>query len=554
MVSSVLANVFLLSLLPLGSLAVAAEKASSFAGSTTSFVFPPNGTAVPTTYFPDATQVGNGGPTPTGDEAAAIETAPALAKVDTIYPLVSPVAAGEKSASTFDVAKYWGNLSPMYSVDSVLGDTSPLIPEGCSLNQVHLLHRHGARYPTTGGGPAPFAALLHNTTLAGGVSASGALEFLNTWTYKLGAEILTPFGREQLFNLGVGFRVQYGDLLKGFTELPVWRTTSEDRMVDSALHFAAGFFGVRTYQSDYNQVIIIEASGFNNTLAPYESASCPNANNAVSAIGSTAAANWSAIYLKDAVKRLQPSIKGLNLTTDILYQMQLMCPYETVALGYSKFCGLFTEEEWKGFEYSIDLEFWYGSGPGQPTASAQGIGYVQELVARLTKTPLSTFDNTVNSTLDGNNITFPVDQPIYVDATHDTVISTIVVAMNLTSMASEGPLPLDKIPEKQSYIVSQISPFGSRLVGQVLSCPTSDVSTHIRWVLNDAVLPLTGIEGCKENKDGLCELDVFIKGLQKRIEEVDFVHDCTANYTVPVPDNIVDGQYPTSLRNKTTST
>jgi hypothetical protein len=26
---------------------------------------------------------------------------------------------------------------------------------------------------------------------------------------------------------------------------------------------------------------------------------------------------------------------------------------QTVALGYSKFCGLFTEEEWKGFEYSI---------------------------------------------------------------------------------------------------------------------------------------------------------------------------------------------------------
>lgn len=88
----------------------------------------------------------------------------------------------------------------------------------------------------------------------------------------------------------------------------------------------------------------------------------------------------------------------------------------------------------------------------------------------------------------------------------------------------------------------------------MLSCPASDVSTHIRWVLNDAVLPLTGIEGCKEDKDGLCELDVFIKGLQKRIEEVDFVHDCTANYSVPVPDNIVDGQYPTSLRNKTTST
>ena len=36
------------------------------------------------------------------------------------------------------------------------------------------------------------------------------------------------------FTLGVGFRVQYGDLLKEFEDLPVFRTTSEDRMIDSA--------------------------------------------------------------------------------------------------------------------------------------------------------------------------------------------------------------------------------------------------------------------------------------------------------------------------------
>lgn len=36
------------------------------------------------------------------------------------------------------------------------------------------------------------------------------------------------------FDLGVGFRVQYGNLLEGFSELPVFRTRSQDRMVDSA--------------------------------------------------------------------------------------------------------------------------------------------------------------------------------------------------------------------------------------------------------------------------------------------------------------------------------
>lgn len=47
-------------------------------------------------------------------------------------------------------------------------------------------------------------------------------------------------------------------------------------MVASALNFAAGFFGIPMYQTDYHQLIVIESSGFNNTLAPYDT--CLNSN------------------------------------------------------------------------------------------------------------------------------------------------------------------------------------------------------------------------------------------------------------------------------------
>ena len=52
-----------------------------------------------------------------------------------------------------------------------------------------------------------------------------------------------------------------------------------------------------------------------------------------------------------------------------------------------------------------------------------GKGWVQELVSRLTYTPLEIFDSSTNSTLDGDSITFPLNQPIYVDATHDAIIA-----------------------------------------------------------------------------------------------------------------------------------
>ena len=64
---------------------------------------------------------------------------------------------------------------------------------------------------------------------------------------------------------------------------------------------------------------------------------------------------------------------------------------QTVALGYSKFCDLFTQKEWKGYEYRQDIMWWYYASFGFPLAKAQGIGWVQELVSRLTHSQLWRF-------------------------------------------------------------------------------------------------------------------------------------------------------------------
>ena len=84
---------------------------------------------------------------------------------------------------------------------------------------MHLLYRHGARYPTTGAAPAAFAAKLHAAASNGSSwSSSGELDFLNHWEYGLGAEELSNFGRLQNYELGVKFGIEYGKLLKNFTE------------------------------------------------------------------------------------------------------------------------------------------------------------------------------------------------------------------------------------------------------------------------------------------------------------------------------------------------
>lgn len=49
---------------------------------------------------------------------------------------------------------------------------------------------------------------------------------------------------------------------------------------------------------------------------------------------------------------MNAQLKGLELNIEDVYTMQQLCAYETVAIGYSKFCEAFTEDEWDGFDYS----------------------------------------------------------------------------------------------------------------------------------------------------------------------------------------------------------
>ena len=52
-------------------------------------------------------------------------------------------------------------------------------------------------------------------------------------------------------------------------------------------------------------------------------------------------------------------------------------------------------------------------------------------------------------------------------------------------------------------------------------------------IINDGVTPLTSLHGCKENKDGLCDLDAFIKAEKQIVEEVDWDWGCLGDWVIP---------------------
>lgn len=138
-------------------------EAVPYAGSTEVHHFPP---ATPTNKFPELfpSNIGYAGATPTGAEAAVVATAPAW-PIHTGAPhLVVPTkligsdkkghdgdGKEKEKKGAFNMLEKWGNLSPWYSVrKGAFGlDSGPSTPDTCRTTGVHLLHRHGARYPTT---------------------------------------------------------------------------------------------------------------------------------------------------------------------------------------------------------------------------------------------------------------------------------------------------------------------------------------------------------------------------------------------------------------------
>ncbi|KAJ4473127.1 phosphoglycerate mutase-like protein [Lentinula aciculospora] len=512
------------------------------AGSTQIHAFPPTS---PTNAFPSMfpTNVGYPGGTPTGAEPALIATAPQYPIHTGAAQLVKPSrlggtksGKGKGDKQDWDLFKHWGNLSPWYSNErGTFGlDSNPETPDTCRVTGLHFLHRHGARYPTAWasfGGPADFAGRLNK--VADEWNAKGDLAFMNDWTYKLGEEVLTPFGRQQLYDLGISMRLKYGFLLRNFTEtntIPVFRTESQDRMLHSALNFAIGFFGY-PFEGQYQQSITIEADGFNNTLAPYDT--CHNARyRPISDRGTWYVEQWANIYLNDTRDRFQSQLKGFELSIEDVYTMQQMCAYETVAIGYSKFCELFTQSEWEGFDYSLDLYFWYNSAFGSPVARVQGAGWIQEFLARLEHEPIESHRFSINSTLDDSEITFPLNQSLYVDATHEVVVLNIITALNLSTLAANGPLPYDHIPDNQSFKVSQLAPFATNIQFQILDCSSPSISSgqQLRVIVNDAPVPLTGIRGCPSQKDGMCPIDTFVKAQKEILDKTSWEWDCFGEY------------------------
>lgn len=176
------------------------------------------------------------------------------------------------------------------------------------------------------------------------------------------------------------------------------------------------------------------------------------------------------------------------------------------------------------------------------TQRAVGIGYQQEVIARLKNHTLGYSGSQINTTLDSSTDTFPLNQSLYLDFSHDTNIVSVLAAMGLTQFRDDPPLSPESYPGPHAFTVSHITPFGARLDMEVIRAPRpvladrsgyddtegAGETKYIHFVMNQRTIPLgRSFPECGADRvDGWCELDTFLRVQEEMPGLANFEETC----------------------------
>ncbi|RAL04804.1 histidine phosphatase family protein [Aspergillus ibericus CBS 121593] len=492
---------------------------------------------------------------------------PATYTVNDPLETSQPIHGGENR----NIFHHMGNLSPYYPRADGFGVDEYVRPKGSNITQMHLLHRHGSRYPSKEESDrlADWAQDFANA-IAHGAVFKDELAFLHDWSYTLGAAILTTRGRQDLFDSGVLNFFNYGHLYTEGTKI-VARTTTQDRMLKSAENFLSGFFHL-DWDQHVNLLAMIEEKNYNSSLQSINA--CPNAiHMSFGDYVDIPLKKWKSHYLSHRTNHLNHLSHKYTWTINDSFNAQALCAYETIALGYSPFCALFTFSEWQGFSYAYDITFAGYSGFQCPIGRASGITWVEEFLARVENRPFSTpgSSSAANLTLNTNPITFPTNQSLYFDFAHDNILVSVLTAFGFRQFAdlpipdflttsSPSTTPHDP-PTTHSFQTSKLIPFGARLNIEIIHSPhqISPNRTHtttnpylkdtpetkyIHFLVNQRTVPLHSSfpdEYCPYRSDGWCELDAFLDLQRQSLEKAKWDYSCVGEWELGGFGEVGDG-------------
>ncbi|WVR07739.1 hypothetical protein IAU60_004782 [Kwoniella sp. DSM 27419] len=458
-------------------------------------------------------------------------------------------------ANQINPLKHLSAISPFYIPTQ---DPTPL-PDKCELTRVSLLIRHSSiqgnddEYEQT---MQPFIKKIAEMDKEK-IPAEGEWKFLRDWQTPIveeNLEVVSKQGKKDAKFLGKYIRKQYDSLFpskkthtdkkkggkkgkkgKKHPTYKVW-TASSARDIDTAKAYIKGSFP--SHQSgddgegdgDVVQLIQVpnKAKDWDRSLTPHK------ACDAFEKLSSLEPANqWLSVYAPKVIDRLKgviPDVAEELVDQDIL-AMQMLCGYETISQGFSPFCHLFTDDEWRDVEYYFDVRFHYMMGYGSKLAPYLGAPWVKS-AKHLLKGRDNGGDEHPNVPKDGgmsewfkSKLPKPKLPPnathtqlLHPSFTHRESPAFVAVFLNLFNSpdhphpSSETPR-LDQRIDDRAWRTSHLVSFLGHVALERFHCKGD--GDYVRAVVNGIQKEMTG---CSDGVEGSCKWKTFDKWVDERVE------------------------------------
>ncbi|KAG9232766.1 histidine phosphatase superfamily [Amylocarpus encephaloides] len=393
------------------------------------------------------------------------------------------------------------------------------VPEGCGVENVAYVVRHGSRYPDRGAYGEWTA--LYSKIQAANFTANGSLSFLKAWKPALTnpeAQIAqeSSTGYKEAYDLGYSLRTRYPDLYEYGSPFMAWANLYP-RVVQTAQNFVRGFLGSRA--STLGRVITVNSTGsplaLFDSLAPSDG--CPTF---VDGNGGDEATKWNSIYLPPITARLNTLIASgsLDITDADTRIMPYLCGYESQITGtLSPWCGVFDDAELRGYEYAQDLRYYYGVGDGVDLASKMMLPFLDSLLGHVGKGRGRT-----GKGKDGGSFGIPEIIAAFLNDGQLTELVSATGVLGDQKKLNGSAIPVDA---EWRYRASRFVTMRGTVAFERLSCPslsshsstnsTTSDHTYIRILLNDAVYPHPS---CHDGPGKSCALHTYQTMTAKKLE------------------------------------
>ncbi|KAK7420355.1 hypothetical protein QQX98_002778 [Neonectria punicea] len=413
------------------------------------------------------------------------------------------------------------------------------VPEHCTIDQAAYVLRHGSRYPDNGAYNE--WKEMESRFSTNDYTARGALAFLPKWRTVLTKPNIqiamqSPTGYKEAMDLVYQLRTRYPQLYQEGDEFYVW-ANNYTRVLQTAENFLRGFIG--TNATLLGKIVSVTSKGLvssiGNSLAPSDM--CPLFKDDS---GGNFTETWNSIWQPQVQRRLQSLIHGnLTLTLSDVNLFPYLCGFESQITGrLSPFCDIFTDEELKQYEYSNDLRYYYGLGPGSGLPQKMMTPFLQSLVKLLAQGP-----GIDGIGADGVS-SFQVPR-LLMSFLNDGQLTELLTASGVFD--KQKCLSEKRKDDSRLWIGSHFVSMRGTIAFEGLNCANSRTSkngTYVRIRLNDQVYP---IPSCRDGPGSSCLLSKYAKYVgENYAAQGNWVKNCNVT-TAGAPTKVEGASFFTDL-------